>query len=255
MSHGFFDLRRRRLDAPLRCICFPYAGGNGAAYTEWQALAQQRMDIIAAQMPGRGGRFNEACYVDFETLLGELLMDTLPLLDRPFILFGHSLGALIAYELGRRAHLVAGVAPEGLCVAAARAPHSMRPESAQLSSEDYKLDDASLAAKLGAFGGIPPELLTDTEVLRVTLRAVRADFRVYETYRPPVSLQARRLKWEIAAYGGTEDLGDVPVDSLLQWAECTAGAFEMHLLPGDHFFVARNARRIVDTLLHIATGV
>lgn len=241
-AQRFFDTRRdpyRR----CRCICIAHAGGSTAVFARWRQLLPD-MTILPVRLPGRGARLEEPPYVDFESLLTHLLPAVAVNAGQQFTLFGHSLGAIIAYELAFRLERDHGMAPDWLFVAGARAPHSSRPRSARLQSSDYRLSDGDLTQRLAALGGIPPEVRDSPDVLQLALPAIRADLQLYHSYRPPQVLAERRVSCPITALGGLADQADVPRQSLEDWAACTHGPFAVHLLPGDHFFLHTHARAV-----------
>jgi len=244
-----FNLQARRLEASRRCFCFPHAGGGRGAFLGLRRLLHPKVDLLPLELPGREARFGEAPYVEFEALMQDLLVAVKPLADREFALLGHSLGALVAYELACRLQREYGIAPVHLLLSGTRPPHFPRPASATLSGEDHRLDDICLLERLRAFGGIPDEIAVEREMAGVALATVRTDLRIYESYRPPAGCQRYRVRCPITMFGGIGDLADVPEQSLREWAGYTLAGFRLHLLPGNHFFLYSHNALVAATLL------
>jgi medium-chain acyl-[acyl-carrier-protein] hydrolase len=185
------------------------------------------VEVVSVQLPGRESRFNEHPIESMEQLVDPLLDGLASYLTRPFALFGHSMGALIAFELVRRMR-PSGVAPVHLFVAGRRAPHLP-----SRSPDWHTLPDRKLLATLRELGGIPPELLAESHVIDAMLPVLRADCALAETYvfrpQPPLSCP-------VSAFGGLQDKEVFPED-VWAWSRHTTGPFRAHLLPGDHFFV------------------
>jgi medium-chain acyl-[acyl-carrier-protein] hydrolase len=221
------QVSRPRPAARLRLVCLPAAGGGASRYRDWPAHLPDDVEVVSVQLPGRENRFNEHPIESMEQLVDPLLDGLASSLTPPFALFGHSMGALIAFELVRRMRL-SGVAPVHLFVAGRRAPHLPK-----RSLDWHTLPDPELIATLGELGGIPPELLAESHILDAVLPMVRADCTVAETYvfRPQAPLSC-----PVSAFGGLRDK-EVSPEDVRAWSRHTTGPFRVHLLPGDHFFV------------------
>jgi medium-chain acyl-[acyl-carrier-protein] hydrolase len=242
-----FDRSQLQSKAPYRVFCFPYAGGGYGVFSSWQRHCDGRLNILGVRLPGRGVRYNEAPYREFESLLNDLEIGMAPFLDRPFMLFGHSVGALVAYELARRVRTSARAPLLHLFVAACRAPHCRSPQSAVIDKSDHLLDDRSLADKLATIGGMPANAVSKAELLRVSLPVIRADFQVYDSYRPPA--EPSGLTCPVSALGGRSDLSDVPAESLQEWSRYTRGEFQLRWFAGGHFFLNPHVEDILKCVL------
>jgi len=185
------------------------------------------VEVVSVQLPGRENRFNEDPIESMEQLVDPLLEGLASSLTSPFALFGHSMGALLAFELARRMRRN-GVTPVHLFVAGRRAPHLP-----SRSPVWHTLPDQELIATLGELGGIPPELLAESHILDAVLPMVRADCTVAETYvfRPQAPLSC-----PVSAFGGLGDKEVLP-EEVRAWSRHTTGPFRAHLMPGGHFFV------------------
>jgi medium-chain acyl-[acyl-carrier-protein] hydrolase len=180
------------------------------------------------QLPGRESRFREPAFTRLSALIEGLTDALRPFLDRPFAFFGHSMGAVVGFELTRELRRRGGPAPRCLLVSARGAPQ-LPPRRAPLHS----LSDDELVERLTAIGGVPPEVLAHRELLSLVLPALRADVQVSDTYR---CVPEAPLTCPVRAYGGQED-ADVTREDLQAWQEQTTGRFDLQMFPGGHFFL------------------
>jgi medium-chain acyl-[acyl-carrier-protein] hydrolase len=214
--------------AGMRLFCFPYAGGNAAIYRGWAAMLPDEVELCAVQLPGRGARLREEPFRQLEPLVAALLPALQPFLDRPFALFGHSMGSLIAFELSRALRQLRRPGPLHLFVSGRFAPQIPDPDP-----PCYALPTPEFVQELRRLQGTPEEVLDSPELLELVLPLLRADFELSETYRyrPGVPLAC-----PISAFGGAEDL-EVTAEGLGAWREQTRSLFRARTLPGDHFFL------------------
>jgi medium-chain acyl-[acyl-carrier-protein] hydrolase len=179
-------------------------------------------------LPGRGTRFGEAPFTRLDPLLDALEQPLTPLLDVPFALFGHSMGALVAFELARRLRRRGGPRPVHLFVAAYEAPQIVSSEPAA-----HVLPDPLFLAELRRYGGLPESVLLEPELLELFLPIVRADFEVLETWS---HTPEEPLDIPISAFGGLAD-PMTPPDQIEAWRVQTRSDFTRRMFPGDHFFL------------------
>ena|ERR1700749_1436418 len=236
---AWFPSLRRRAFSDLRLFCFPYAGGSSAIFQRWQAALPDAVEVWPAQLPGRGTRLSETPYKESRPLVGELCDQIAPHLDKPFAFFGHSMGALIAFELARELRRRGHPLPLCLYVSGRSAP--------QLESRDapkHDLPEEEFIAELRKLNGTPKEILENAELIRIMSPLLRADFAVCETYRyesePP-------LACPVAAFGGLQDF-EVGRERIAAWREQTSGAFSLRMLPGDHFFLNSHSTLLLQLL-------
>jgi medium-chain acyl-[acyl-carrier-protein] hydrolase len=197
--------------------------------------------VYPLQLPGRESRFQEALFLDLRELIAELTADIGPFLDVPFALFGHSMGAIIAYEWARS---MAKPEAAHLFVSGRRAPHLPN-----RGRPLYDLSDESLIDELRRMEGIPETILNNVEWRRTALPILRADFTMMDTY---VWSAAAPLMIPISALGGTED-PYVSIDEVHGWSRHTQ-RFRMHLLPGGHFFLRDASAAVLDIVGRELTG-
>jgi surfactin synthase thioesterase subunit len=231
MAGAWIIRRTRRPAAAARLYCFPHAGGAPGEYAFWgDELASA--EVHANQLPGRGGRLDEPPLTTLSAARDAVVAGVG--FAPPFVLFGHSLGAVLAFEVARVLE-ARGAGPACVVVSAARAPHVASP-LAPIS----QLGDAALIEHLaGGPDSAIRDVLDDPELHELVLPALRADLALAETYRfaggPP-------LGCPLVAFGGTGD--DVTPGELAAWERHTTAAFALQLFDGDHFYT-RSARGAV----------
>jgi surfactin synthase thioesterase subunit len=226
----------------LRLFCFPYAGGGTGAFRGWTGAFPPAVEVCPVYLPGRERRFREPVHTRMEALVEELRQALRPHLDIPFALFGHSMGAAVAFELARAMERD-GTPPAHLFVSGRRAP-GRPPEREQI----HALPDAEFVERVRALEGTPDEVMADPEMMELLLPVLRGDFQLSETYRyregPPLSCP-------LTALGGTGD-AHVSRDDLLAWRDQTQGFFRLRTFPGGHFFVHTHQ---ADVIQEVADGL
>ena len=216
-----------RVTAGVRLFCIPYAGGGAAVYREWGRVVDESIEVRAVQLPGRGWRLREPPETDMEVLACGIADAIQELDDRPFALFGHSMGSWMALEVTRELER-RGRSPVVLFASGRQAP-SMGSTRPPLSHLD---DDAFVAEIQETYGGIPPQILGDPDILDLLLPSLRADIAVLEGYRHrPGAPVACPL---VALAGEDDDVVD-PAE-LPRWADETEDSFELRTFPGGHFY-------------------
>jgi medium-chain acyl-[acyl-carrier-protein] hydrolase len=214
---------RRR---PTRVLCLPHAGGSVGAYGPWVKAGAPELEFIPVHLPCRPGRLTDPMPADMQRLITDLLRDLEPWLSEPFALFGHSMGGLVAYELARK--LVAtGAQPECLIVSGTGPPHTAEPVAVT------GMNDTVLVDWLMDLGGTPAEVLSHPDLLRLTLRTLRADLALLERYGAP---EPMAIPIPITAFGGREDYR-APVWKMAKWQSVTSREFQQRTFPGGHFFL------------------
>jgi medium-chain acyl-[acyl-carrier-protein] hydrolase len=229
-SGGSWVLQFRRKTGPrLRLFCFPYAGGGAAVYRGWAEQVQPEVEVCSVRLPGREARLAEPPFTRAADLAQALAGALEPLLDVPFAFFGHSMGALAAFELARELRRRGGPLPARLLVSGARAPG--RPDREPPVRE---LPDTEFVAEVRRrYDGIPGAVLDNPELVQLLLPCLRADFTLVETYRP---VDEPPLACPISCYGGLDD-HHVSREDLEAWRGQTSSAFTLRMFPGDHFFL------------------
>jgi medium-chain acyl-[acyl-carrier-protein] hydrolase len=217
------------LPAPrLRLFCFAHAGGSAAFYRSWQAVLPPDIEVCAVQLPGRGVRVLEPPFRRMDALMEAIADAVAGLLDRPFALFGHSMGSAVAYAAARRLRRMDGGGPEHLFVSARIPPY----RGAPLASLHTR-SDAGLLDLLHRFGGTHQELLRNPDMVAVMLPMFRADLELLETYRLPPE---PRLDCPITVCCGRNDPLYNP-EELDGWSVLTKSRFQQRIYPGGHFYL------------------
>jgi surfactin synthase thioesterase subunit len=242
----WFPYAKVKPQASLRLFCFPYAGGGASLYRRWGEKFPASIEVLPVQLPGRENRVNEAAWTSIQETVAQLGSALLPYLDKPFVFFGHSMGALISFELARYLRRKRLPAPRHLFLSASRAAHL--PNRWPLL---HNLPDEQLVENLLRLGGTARELLENTETLAVILPLMRADFAVCETYtytpEPPLDVS-------ISIFGGKEDQ-TVNWQELDAWQKHTCGVFLHHMFPGNHFFLHNQEDLLLSMTIQIARWV
>ncbi len=237
-------------DARVRLFCFHHAGGSPAFFRFWPD-GLRGVELLSLRLPGRETRLREPLLGHLRDVV-EPLAQLLPPLFAGVspVLFGHSLGGLLAFELARELRRRGLPEPALLCISGRRAPTHADSFSAGL----YKLSDEDLLASVQMrYGGIPKALLDEPELVKLMLPVLRADLTLLGTHQhedePPLACPIR-------AYGGSDDLG-VPSEALEAWAGQTTGSFVCRIFRGDHFYMndEANRRALLDDLSSAVIGL
>ncbi|GGS19830.1 oleoyl-ACP hydrolase [Streptomyces humidus] len=229
--------------AATRLVCLPHAGGSASYFFPVSSTLAPAVDVLAVQYPGRQDRRHEACVDNIPDLADAVTAALLPVADRPLVLFGHSMGAVLGFEVGARLEK-AGVVPLALFASGRRAPSRHRDENVHLRSDD------GIVAELKALSGTQAAVLADEEILRMVLPAVRSDYKAVETYRHTGGL---RLAVPIHAHFGVDD-PLVTRDEAQAWADHTSGDFTLHSHPGGHFYLDEQAPRVIEAIARVTSA-
>lgn len=224
--------------ARLRLFCVPYAGRGASIFRDWPDLLGDSIEMCALQLPGRESRLRERPFHRMAEAVAEAAKVLGPYLDLPYALFGHSMGAVVCFELSRLLRNQRGSTPLHLFVSARRAPQI--PDRRCLLSS---MSDTDFIAEIcRRYNGISPEILNDRELMELLLPTLRADVEMLDTYdyRP-----APPLDCPIAAFGGQNDRETLP-EEMAVWKEQTSVRFETYILPGDHFFLQTATAEITE---------
>ena len=227
--------------AEYRLFCLPYAGGAAAIYRNWRYAAPGHIQVCALELPGRGSRSRETPFRSMAPLVKELAAALEDALDRPFALFGHSMGGLIAFELARTLREQGAPQPMQLFVSAAAAPGTVSPEPPL-----HRAAEADIRQRLRTLNGTPEELLADDELMTLMLPVLRADFAILETYEyrdePPLDVP-------ITVFAGQRDR-TVPPAAVSGWRTQSTRGSQVRIFPGDHFFLNSAAGDILGEITH-----
>ncbi|MCU7728893.1 alpha/beta fold hydrolase [Actinoplanes sp. KI2] len=209
----------------LRLICFAHAGGGPSAYRTWHERLPTWAEVVAVRYPGRQDRLLEPCIDRMEPLADAVAHAVRPLLDRPVVLFGHSMGAWVGYEVARRLRARWGMEPAAL-VMSGQVPPGRRSVRSVSGDED-------LIAEVRRLGGADESMFDEPELLELVLPPIRADFALIDAYRPE---PAEPFSCPLLVCSGAQD-ADVPPEAAAAWAATTTGPFRRREFPGGHFYL------------------
>ncbi|NJN67348.1 MAG: thioesterase [Chloroflexaceae bacterium] len=231
---------RFKPDASLRLVCFPYAGGGTTIYRAWLDAMPAWIEVCPVKLPGREDRLFDPPHTNLNQLLAELAVDIEASVPVPFAFFGHSMGAMIAYELTRLLHRRGRPLPVHLLVSGHRAPQlpDMRPPISHLPDDQFM-------AQLSRMNGTPREVAEHDELMRMLLPVLRADFTLCDTYTyvPDVPLEC-----PISALSGTDD-AIANREKMEPWRKQTSGDFKLHVFAGGHFFLNTLQQLVIETVV------
>jgi len=223
----------------LTLLCLPFAGGGASTYNNWMERMRGKLNVCPIQLPGREERIMEKPYEDMSVMLDDLEQEVLSVIKGPYALWGHSMGAKIAYELEKRMEK-SGYIAKCFFVSGSRVPHI--PESAPI----YHLSDVEFKRELKRFEGIPKAILDNTELLDFFLPMLRADFAMDETY---CSEMIEPLKCSIVAFGGDSDK-EASIEDIKAWNDYSLNSFSYQIFSGGHFYVREHEEEIIETIIN-----
>ncbi len=251
----------RKGKTALRLICFPFAGGGSAAFRRWERLIDPSIELVVAEPPGRLRRIEEAPIRHLGVLVDQVIQAIVADRDKPFAFFGHCLGGLALFEVGKRLLERYGLTPVHAFISGARPPHLVQSDgpfeeallAALLAHEQYdclaplhKQSDEIFGLALRRFD-IPEtdQMLADPELRALLLPSIRADFDMTSQYHPPASFE--RWKVPFTCMAGEHD-AYVSRDQMLEWSRYTASDFQLLVRPGAHFLMAESPEFVVGTI-------
>ncbi len=232
---------RSRQTPRLRLVCFPHAGGAASFFRSWIPLVPDDVELLAARYPGREDRLLEVPAQRMEELVAPLADACAALVGSPLVLFGHSMGAAVAFEVAARlARTTSGsVRPEALFVSGSSGPGMSRPRELSGASDEELIKD------LVAMSNTNAQALANAELRELLLPAVRADYRLVEHYAAAVPEPL--LDIPVVAYYGDRD-DHVDENSVNAWSQVTRSTFAARSFPGGHFYLEHHAAPLVADL-------
>ncbi|MCX7124059.1 MAG: thioesterase domain-containing protein [Gammaproteobacteria bacterium] len=222
---------KQNRQADIRIFCFPYAGGSASVFLDWSKSLPDFLEVHAIQLPGRANRVGEKPIVDMNALLMKLSLLLIKYIDRPYVFFGHSMGAMIAFELSKRMQRMFGCQPEFLFLSGHSPP--MQRGRASL----HKLSDEQFLNEIKRKNGTPAEVFNNDDLLQCILPVLKSDHELCEKYSFNDSTKTNA---PLHIFGGNCD-PSVTESTLRLWENfTTAGNFCFKSFPGDHFFLNKN---------------
>jgi pyochelin biosynthetic protein PchC len=227
--------------ARVSLVCFPHAGGSASFFQPWRPLLPAHIEPWIVEYPGRHDRIGDACITDVHTLADRIVEAASPwrVQAKPLVLFGHSFGASVAYEVACRLRSKAGAVLE-LFASGARAPAVWN-----LGVKPRAHDDAALWNEVVRLGGTAAALLEKPELRELVLPALRADYHASERYR---ANPGPKLRCDVTAFVGDQD-PDVDLTDAQAWQETTEGSFRLKQFSGDHFYLISQRAALIEELV------
>lgn len=228
--------------AKLRLFCLPFAGGGASLYRPWTTALAPDIEVCPIQLPARENRYSEKPITDAYQLAETIATQIIPFTDRPYAIFGHSMGALLAYEVARVLENQKIRPPEVLFLSAHRAPHMPRKRDLL-----HSLPDAQFIQSLKQYGGFPEEILNNQEFIDFILPTMRSDMTLCDLYaftKREVSIQT---PFEVFAGVDDREAGPSEMES---WSEHTQGQANLTVFDGGHFFLRTHSKELLSHLLN-----
>jgi surfactin synthase thioesterase subunit len=233
----WFNLQRRSQAAKMNLFCFHHAGGAASFYKKWPAALSPQVQVVPVQMPGRETRYDEAFATSIEEMVNELIRHKDVFADKPYAIFGHSLGALFGFELARRLAERGGPAPRFFVSSGHGAPRK-QPADEQL----HALPNAMFVDRMREkYGGISDEVMASEELLEFLLPRFKADICIAEQH---TSEDDNPVRFPVVVMHGRQDKS-VSMDDVRGWQNKTIGKVSIHEFDGDHFFIETNESQVI----------
>ena len=232
-------LDKQRHQARLRLFCFPYAGGGSSIYRNWSDQLPKSVEVCCIELPGRGTRVSESPFSQLMPLVYALARVFAAQPTGTYAFFGHSMGALLSFEIARVLRTQHGIEP--LCLFVSGCP---APQVFELKPQIHELPDDEFLNELRRLNGSPADVLAHEELMHLLLPTLRADFAICETYNYE---EAPPLDCPIHAFSGLQD-DEVTEDNVRAWIHQTNASFSLDRVAGDHFFVNSAKSLLLDML-------
>jgi medium-chain acyl-[acyl-carrier-protein] hydrolase len=214
-------------NARFRLICFPYAGGSSLTYIPWVKNLHPDVELVLIQLPGRGVRFSEAPFESMDVMVKSIYLALTTLTAKPFIFFGHSMGARVAYELALQLFMDRKRLPSHFIVSGSPAPFIERKEELT-----HDLPDESFIHHIRELKGTPEEVLQNDELMQLLLPVLRADFKIVETY---CNSSIQEIPTKVSVFAGKKD--DIDLKDMESWLVLFESNTGVYWFDGDHFFI------------------
>jgi surfactin synthase thioesterase subunit len=226
----------------LRLFCLPYAGGDSSIFKGWSEVLPDYIELVAIQLPGRSVRIKESSLESMQAMVDGIYHAILPLLDRPYLILGHSLGARVAFELIHRLNQSQFILPRHFIASGSRAPHI---EWAY--KKLHTLPDGEFVDELRQLNGTPTEVLDNRELMQFLMPMLRADFAISDNH---VTNQTTHLDCSASVFHGELDTL-VKINDAKEWQHHFSKPINFETFSGDHFFINKNCQDYMRSLKKI----
>jgi surfactin synthase thioesterase subunit len=237
-TNPWLQCYHRSPDAGVRLLYFPHAGGSASFCFPISRVLSPSIEVLALQYPGRQNRRTERCMQNISQFVDAIIVALEEVDDRPLAFFGHSMGAILAFEVALRFQRCGRTMPVRLFASGRRAPSTTRYEKVHLC------DDDGLIAELRRLAGTDKRILGDEEIIRMILPAMRVDYKAIETYE---WIPGPAIDCPITGLVGNND-PKTTVDEARAWKKHTTRDFTMHVYPGGHFYLGSDGLRVVNVI-------
>lgn len=231
---------RPQSEAKVRLFCLPFAGGGASLYRPWTTQLAPHIEVCPIQLPARENRYSEKAITDAYEMARTIASQMIPFINGRYAIFGHSMGALLAFEISRELARLNANAPERLFVSAHRAPHLPRKRALL-----HALPDNEFIESLKQYGGFPEEILNNQEFIEFVLPTMRSDMTLCDLYA--YKNRDERLTMPVEIFAGSEDLEAGP-DQMQAWSEHTLGGSRMKIFDGGHFFLRSHSKELLEQI-------
>ena len=237
-TKSILSIPQPKVNARIRLVCFPYAGGNTSLFFPWLNQMPEDVEIAILQLPGRGLRFTDPLFDSMDAIVEDVCLALEELSPMKLIFFGHSMGARIAYEVIFRLHHQCKPLPIHFFASASPAPCVKYKKAFS-----HNLPDAAFIAHLGTLNGTPKEVLADTQLMELLLPVLRADFKIVETY-----LNTTQLTLPTTVTGFAGKLDDIDIADIEPWFSLFKKNKGIVWFDGGHFFINENRDDVITSL-------
>ncbi|MFQ3243617.1 MAG: surfactin synthase thioesterase subunit [Arenicella sp.] len=226
-----------------RLFCFAFAGGGASVYSPWQSLLGDHIEVCPIQLPGREERIRETCLTSIDDVLDQLMPLMTSSLDKPFLVYGHSLGAHIAYAFIDRIKREFGKSPQAFLVGAQRSPDIPYPYPSVLGATQQQLHQV-----LSKFDGMTARVMQSEELMELMMPVIKADLQLCESLQYCGELA---LDGPVIAFRGTRDRA-ISAACMAGWSQHSKNQYQYEEVDGDHFFLKTHGNHVVEKIRHLA---
>ena len=231
---------KKQPNAKIRLFCLPFAGGGASLYRPWSTALAPEIEVCPIQLPGRENRYSEKSITDAYEMAGAITAQMLPFIDRPYAIFGPSMGALLSFEITRLLQSQKRRPPEILFLSAHRAAHLPRKRDPL-----HALPDSQFIESLKQYGGFPEEILNNQDFIDFVLPTMRSDMTLCDLYAfKPIESP---IVTPLEMYAGEDDREAGP-NEMTAWSEHSSGESNLTTFKGGHFFLRTHSQELLENI-------